>query len=306
MLLQPGDIAIDYSFARPAPAAIAATGCRMVCRYISPNRAHKKNLTAAERDALLEADLSLLLVWENATTDPLKGASLGAVHGKLAGDFARDLGYPAEMPLIVAVDFDAQPAQFETILDYHVAFEANAGFAIGTYGKAAIVSFLALRGVTVFGWQTVAWSHKVVSPQAHCLQHATPVHPTVPPLGAVDDNTVLQAFAAWSMAPDVFEPETGPTPAPSPTPKDPDMALIITNTDKHAGHDVGAQRWLMMDDGTKRELDFVEAAVRGNTIPEGVANAQLDLIPDWTPGGVSAGPLHLEGTFTGTATPGGG
>ena len=225
MILKPGDIAIDYSFARPTPAMIVAANVRCVCRYISPNRTNKKNLTTAERDALLAAGLSILLVWENSTTDPLQGIKFGQTHGLLAGEYARLLGYPPQFPIIIAVDFDTQLAQVETILDYCQAFKAACGYPVGVYGEADIVSTAALRGISVFGWQTVAWSHKVISPHAHCLQHATPVHPAVPLLGAVDDNTVLQSFKAWSTVPDP------PDPPPNPQPEDDMEAITFEVTD---------------------------------------------------------------------------
>jgi hypothetical protein len=197
ILLRVGDIAIDYSFARPNPQAIVDAGVRLVVRYISPRRSNAKNLTIAERDRLLGVGLGILLVWENVTTDPLGGETLGAVHGALAGQYAEDLGYPRNMPVIIAVDFGAQVGQLPVVWEYVRAFAGTCGFPVGVYGSDSVVT--ACADVSVLGWQTRAWSYGRRSVHAHVLQEIGVVHPSVGELGAVDDNTVLREFTAWSL-----------------------------------------------------------------------------------------------------------
>lgn len=220
MILNPGDIAVDY-IAKKNPASLVAAGVRLVVRYDSPNPANPKNLTVAEADGLLAAGLGLLVVFESSAVDPLKGAAVGAQHGALHEAHLNDIyRYPGDIVSIVAVDFDTQLVQVETILDYVRAFNDHTSRPLWVYGEADLVDVAVLRGVAVGGWQTVAWSHKRVSDHAFCLQHATPVHPSVPPLGSIDDNTVLRSFRAWSLAPD-------PQPVPQPLPGGDDMQIRL-------------------------------------------------------------------------------
>lgn len=224
MMLQPGDIAVDYSFARPDPQAMVAAGVKLVVRYISPSRAHPKNLNAAERDALHTAGLAILLVWENAVADPAKGAALGTSHGTQARAYALDLGYPTGIPIIVAVDFNVQPAQIpHPVIDYLRAFRDAASWPIGVYGGKLAVDNAAIWDVSTLGWQTEAWSAGKVSTYADCLQHIH-ARPQIAALGAVDDNTVLHAFTAWS-APIPTPP--APTPTPTPTTEADDVRYIV-------------------------------------------------------------------------------
>jgi hypothetical protein len=210
VILNPGDIAIDYSSARPDPAAIVAAGVRLVVRYMSPRRTNPKNITAAERDALLAAGLSILLVWEAVTTDPLQGAPLGAIHGIQAGAFALDLGYPADLPIIVAVDFGVSSAQMPAVLAYLGAFQAASGYPQGAYGSDTLVTAAYNAVVSTLGWQTRAWSQGRLSPHADVRQEIGFVHPAVAALGSVDDNTVLRPFTAWSTSmPSPTEPTKG-------------------------------------------------------------------------------------------------
>lgn len=210
MILQPGDIALDYSFSRPSVPAMVAAGVRLVVRYISSNRANPKNLNLAERDAILAGGLALLLVWEQSAADPAQGALTGAKHGSAAASYAHDLGYPTDIPIIVAVDFDVQPAQMAAVLHYLEAFKQASGWRQGVYGKDAMVTAAHDAGVSELGWQTRAWSKGRRSPHADCLQEIGFVHPGLDRLGSVDDNTVLRPFAAWSTAADPLPPPSVP------------------------------------------------------------------------------------------------
>lgn len=270
MILQPGDIAIDYSFARPSIPAMVAANVKMVCRYISPITANKKNLTAGERDALLAAGLSITLVWESGPTDPLLGAAKGTIHGGQARLAALALNYPADVEIIVAVDFDVQPAQLPAVLAYLSAFKVASSWPQGTYGKNTLIDAAHNAGVSTLGWQTIAWSRKVVSANAHCLQHATAVHPAVPHLGGVDDNTVLKPFKAWSTKAD--RPiETAPPPPPS---QGDDMLRLLAPTDSPA-------RFYAVVDPTGRALRC-EWTGEGN---DPAVAARLNFYTDATPAG---------------------
>lgn len=233
MRLNPGDIALDYSSARPTPLAIVGAGVKLVMRYISPRRDHQKNLTPAERDSHLEAGLGLGLVWENAQTDPLKGAGLGKIHGEQAGSFAYDLGNPAGQWVVAACDTDTTQkiggryvSVLPPMMDYLHAFHDACGFPMGAYGNDVLVTAAYEAGISVLGWQATGWSGGRISPYAHCFQHYRIIHPSVNALlayGSIDDNTVLQPFEAWSK-------DTSPTqPVPQEDELNPNRFVLATD-----------------------------------------------------------------------------
>lgn len=267
MILNPGDIAIDY-VAKKDPAAVAAAGVRLCVRYISPTRSNPKNLTPAERDALLAGGLSVALVWENATTDPLAGRARGLAHGAIAGQFARDLGYPSWFEIIVAVDFNVTAAQLPVVLDYLAGFKETSGYAQGTYGKDIVITAAHDAGLSTLGWQTVAWSGGRISPHADVIQHAHNVHPSILALGSVDDNTVLRTFRAWSTVQD-------------PPPEEP--AMLASNQEARQmpwGLSApGAEIFLI---GTRKRSvspeEYKDLYANGPAAP--LTNATLDSIPD--------------------------
>ncbi len=176
---------VDYAWQVPFPAAIVAAGYAGVLRYLSHDAS--KNLSAGERDALLAAGLSIGLVWETTATRAGQGFVAGQQDVQAAEAQADALGYPAGCPIFYAVDFDASVA---AVLPY---FQGVAGLArrpVGVYGSANIV-----EGVPVpWKWQTLAWSHGRVSPQAHIYQSGGP---SLPGTG-VDE--VLSPVPLWSHA----------------------------------------------------------------------------------------------------------
>lgn len=296
MNLYPGDIAIDYSSARPSVPKMVAAKVRLAVRYISTNRANTKNMTPAEVAALDAGGIAKMLVWEQSQLDPLKGAQLGTIHGVLAAAYARDLGCPVWYPIIVAVDFDTTLPQIEIILDYIRAFKAVCSHPLWVYGEYDLIETCYLRGLIEWGWQTVAWSHRKVSIHAAVLQHATPVHPAVPLLGNVDDNTVLQSFAAWGTLPDT----------PSVPPSEDDMAeILLTNAypGKYSGavYPNGGYAVFVLGEqvingaATKRAIGLPEFTARGwpeklaGLDPNGrpflwpMSDADLDALPNYDP-----------------------
>lgn len=201
MLLQPGDLAIDYSYARPDPALIVACGVRAVLRYVSRYRDNSKNVTMGELVALWAAGLATPLVWEQSKVDALGGATLGATYGAMAGAYLRDFGHPSDVALSVACDTQLTVSTLPVALDYLRAFADTCGYPIRPYGQDTLVTAAAEAGIASGGWQTRAWSAGRLSPYADVVQEVgLSLYPQLTVLGAVDADTVLRPFEAWSDA----------------------------------------------------------------------------------------------------------
>jgi Domain of unknown function (DUF1906) len=148
-------LAIDYSYARPSPAAVKTAGYDAVIRYLSGGT-EGKDLTAAEADGLLAAGLGIGLVWETTADRALAGAAAGTADGTAAAKQAKALGYPAGAMLLANLgDFAATAAQVPVIHDYYRAFHSVPGFTwqAGGYATAYIIGQLHAEGAEGVWWQ---------------------------------------------------------------------------------------------------------------------------------------------------------
>ena len=197
-LVQPNDIMVDYSFARPDPNSLASAGVVAVSRYISSGS--PKNLTLNERDRLWAAGLGIMLNWEQSAGAPLGGASIGATHGATATRQAEALHYPLQLPICVSVDTGVAPNLYPAVVSYFRAFKDNCPWPLTMYGGTNVGEPLIEEGLVSGIWKAGAssWSTR---PSAYVFlqQHARIVHPQLAPwTGAIDDNTVRQAFKVWT------------------------------------------------------------------------------------------------------------
>lgn len=175
---------VDYSFARPSPAAIKRAGYLGVMRYISSGSS-KKNLTISEKNNLLAAGLGIGLVWEDSASKAGQGYGVGRSDGFSANAHANALGYPAKCPIFYAVDYDTSAAK---VTPYFQGVVSAGGRPVGIYGSANVVD-----GVNVpYKWQTVAWSHGRVSSHIHLYQR---VGGAV--ISGTDVNDLKASFPLW-------------------------------------------------------------------------------------------------------------
>lgn len=154
--------AVDYSFAQPSPAGLAAAGIKAAGVYVGPG-SESKQLQAGERDALFAAGLSIFLLVEGATQDALLGASRGVQHAALAVADCRSLGVPTGVALITAIDFDVQANQWTACANYQRAFNSivrAAGYRTGIYGGLKCITWAKRDGLADILFQTYAWSGK--------------------------------------------------------------------------------------------------------------------------------------------------
>lgn len=157
---------LDYSWSRPTPDAIAASGASFVARYHSADLRTSggvpKILTRTEAAGLSAVGLDIVSVWEGkaADRDPLKGYAQGRVDGDQALRQAAACGAPPGVVIYYAVDWDATDGQMPTIAEYFTGVaDAHGGpETVGVYGSHAVVRYLMSMGRTGYGWQTYAWS----------------------------------------------------------------------------------------------------------------------------------------------------
>lgn len=186
---------VDYSFARPDPAALKAAGFETVVRYISRRAGAKgvsrKDLTKAEAKRLHAAGLGILLVWETTASRAGEGKAAGVADAKAAEAQAAALGYPADLPIFYAVDSDMTAAQ---VRPYFAGVKSVSKRPVdGSYGGVKIAD----AALTDYVWQTQAWSGGRVSTKAHMLQL---IHPTLKVKGAAtgwDQNELRKPIPTW-------------------------------------------------------------------------------------------------------------
>ena len=200
-MLDPGDICLDYSFARPNPDQMVAAGVKAVCRYIAGlNPATRgKILFPDERDRLWDAGLGILLNWEQDAGAPLGGGIVGKTHGQIAAQMASDLGYPQDLPIAVSVDVGIVTSQLAQVADYFYQFKTQCPWPLTVYGGTFVGDYLVGAGFVEGIWQAAAgsWSPK---PSEHVFlrQWVGAKNPSVEPfLPGVDDNTVIRSFPVW-------------------------------------------------------------------------------------------------------------
>ncbi len=214
-------LAVDYSDARPAPAAIKTSGYMGVLRYLAAPGSPKA-ITVAEAKGLQEAGLGILVVWEQSQQQALLGAQQGEADANVACAQADALGYPNASPIFVTVgDFPATPDQIAFIKAYYNAFKAvcaarSAGpRCAGGYATAFIIDELVAAGCSGPWWQNAENDSgipgDVVSPNAALYQRVKPTLPAIPG-GGYDEDAVLQPLAWWTRT--VPKPQPQPTPQP--------------------------------------------------------------------------------------------
>lgn len=204
------ELSVDYSWARPAPAAVKAAGYTAVWRYLSGGT-EGKDLTAAEAASLHAAGLGIGCVWETTAQRALGGADAGAADGRAAAAQAKAVGLPAGCPLLVNVgDFAADEAQLTTIESYYHAFRqaTEATWQTGGYATGYIIDGLVARGAQGLWWQNAendaGVAGDVVSEHAGVYQRVTRTRPLVADARAGDydeDVTVNGAAVHWWEAP---------------------------------------------------------------------------------------------------------
>jgi hypothetical protein len=202
---------VDYSFARPSPSGIRASGYTFVARYLSHEPA--KNLSASEAHALEAAGLTIVCNWEDGATNALSGYGQGVSDATAAKAQALAVGQPSTRPIYFSVDFDASSGQIGTIEAYFEGVASVIGLSrTGVYGGHYVVSSLFNSGKVKWGWQTYAWSYGVWDSRAQFRQ----IENGIDNDEEDKDEAVTTDFGQWPIANEA-PPPPPPPPPPSPT-----------------------------------------------------------------------------------------
>lgn len=161
---------VDYSFARPNPADLAAAGKRFAVRYGGMG-SQSKFLTAAELAKLRDAGLDVVANVEGAAGG-YRWSGAGRDWAESGEAWFRGLGMPSGRPIYFSVDWDASAADFPAI---DAALKASAdviGAArVGVYGSYDVIQHCRAAGTARWLWQTYAWSSGKVAPGIHLYQY---------------------------------------------------------------------------------------------------------------------------------------
>lgn len=182
------DRVVDYSFARPDPAAIKAAGYVGVMRYLSWSNPQSdgKILSIGEKDALEAAGLTVGLVWEYYAARASEGQAAGVADATEALRQSDALGHHGA--IYFAVDYDAPESDQAGIDAYFWAAATIIGFSrLGAYAGYWPLKRLFDAGLITFGWQTSAWSGGNWESRSHLRQTGEQDFN-----GNVDINEVLQ------------------------------------------------------------------------------------------------------------------
>lgn len=223
---------IDYSTSRPSISRLKAAGVTAVGRYIGWDSVPGypsigKNITRAEAQALVQADIAVVLAFEYDPNAAAKGASQGRPDAQLAAKQIEEVGGPPDMASYFAVDFDvpdyaphlpdnASNARaklgpigdyFQTINEMHYSFE------VGGYGGYYVIKRLLDAGLITKAWQTVAWSGGQMDPRVVLYQLATPPPATL--LGSDvnirEHGITVEDFGQWPRPRQPVKPASATT-----------------------------------------------------------------------------------------------
>ncbi|MEF3302382.1 DUF1906 domain-containing protein [Paenibacillus sp. GYB003] len=151
-------------------AAFKAQGFDFVCRYLVPQG--WKRLTREEAEAIGEAGLHIVSVYETTADRALGGREAGLRDGAAAVQTAKAVGQPEGSAIYFAVDFDATAAQMPTVIDYiRAAGETAPGYLTGVYGSCSVIEAVRDAGVCSRYWQTYAWSRGRKADGIHIYQY---------------------------------------------------------------------------------------------------------------------------------------
>lgn len=207
-------LGLDYAFgSHPSITSLKAYGAGFVGRYVSAasNDANGKNLTLAEKNALLAGGMAIILFFENAANRMLGGKAAGIADAEFFDAKVKALGMPGAVGYFGA-DFDATQAQQAPINAYLQGVASVIGIKrTGLYGGFYVVERALNAGLASFTCQTLAWSGGQWDSRASIRQGLSV---TVDGVSCDPDTSMVHDFGQWPRP-------VSPPPAPTyPVPKD--------------------------------------------------------------------------------------
>src|ERR1700751_4540648 len=149
----------DYSWDRPALNCPWNNGVRFLVRYGS--RDSSKNLSKSELNAALSKGMSVAVVWQEGSTQMLRGTSGGQTDARDAVSLFDGLGLQG-IPIYFACDqdFEACTSSDKSKIDAYCdgAKSVVGKSRMGAYGDDKLCNRQFDAGRITYGWQTYAWS----------------------------------------------------------------------------------------------------------------------------------------------------
>jgi hypothetical protein len=173
VVLKPGDLGIDYSYARPDLGQVARSGARFVVRYSAGSASdpgHQsyrinsgKLITPGEFKAILAAGMDVIANDEWYTSRITEGAAAGSADGRAAAKLWRACGLAKGASIYVSWDEYPSPTKFAGVGRYARAYRKALGgyYDVDAYGGTGFLKW-AMKGLLVkFGWRPNAgsWSN---------------------------------------------------------------------------------------------------------------------------------------------------
>lgn len=185
--------AIDFSDARPTPAAVAAAGVSGVIVYTGPARPDKPYL-----DAMRAAGLTVALVQESDPNRSQQGYAAGVADAQYANSRADEVGYPSSCAIAFVVS-DGNATDPSTGADaisaYAKGVKDTSARPFFWYGNTYATSAAMAGGGGLGTWIPSSWGNgTLLSQEANIAS----------PIADSDLNTIHAPYGAWGQA--------GPTP----------------------------------------------------------------------------------------------
>lgn len=211
---------VDFSWARPGGAALAAAGKKFVIRYLYADGQGGKGLDKDELVDYAAHGIDVAVVYESTAQRALDGFAAGVADAQASLSQLAALGLPSDMPVFFAVDFDITDAQKPVVAQYLQGAKTIMGDAVGDYGGFWLVKYMAENNVTKWHMQTYAWSGGQWHPAAQLQQYLNGQNIN----GAVDlDRAMVDNYGQASKF-------GGTTPQPTPTPAPSDIITLGSAT----------------------------------------------------------------------------
>jgi len=151
--------------------ALKSSGIVAVGRYLGyGTHGWPKSLTPDELNVILNAGLSVFLIWEsNPTYKGYFSYNQGISDAAFAIEDAVYLRAPNGTAIYFTVDFDAQAGDMSSVIDYFQGVKDGLGgkCLLGAYGSYAVMCALKVDKY----WQTYAWSGGQIFEGNHVYQY---------------------------------------------------------------------------------------------------------------------------------------
>ncbi len=162
---------VDYSFARPGGAVLAAAGKRFAGRYLWPDG---KGLTAVEAADLNAHGIAIFAIFEGSALGVRGGRAQGVADAQAARSYLIPASLPATTVVYFAADFDAQSPTDLALIDEYLDGAASVigRNRVGIYGGFHVIVHVQATHTAAWFFQTYAWSGGQVAPGIHLLQYS--------------------------------------------------------------------------------------------------------------------------------------